>query len=149
MSICFSKGLGAPVGSAVLGSADVIARARKKRKQLGGGMRQAGLLAAGALYALEHHIERMRDDHSRARRLAEVVEGIDGLRLSHPVETNIVVFAVDPEVWTVDDFLDNLKDAGVLAVHFEPGLVRMVTHIDVSDDDIERTAAALTKLRRR
>jgi len=149
MSMCFSKGLGAPVGSIVVSTRDVIGRARKKRKQLGGGMRQAGILAAAALYALDHHIERLADDHRNATRLAEVIEATDGLRLTHPVETNIVVFEVDEAAFTVAGLLEQLESRGVRGVPFGPRLVRMVTHLDVSSDDIERVADVFSQLKRR
>jgi threonine aldolase len=144
--MCFSKGLGAPVGSIVISTEERINRARKVRKRIGGGMRQAGILAAAALYALDHHIDRLREDHQNARRLASFVETTEGIAVYEPVETNIVIFRVDPAVFTVDDFLRRLADAGVLAVPFGPELVRMVTHLDVSADDIERTGEALAGL---
>jgi len=148
LSMCFSKGLGAPVGSIVVSTRAVIDRARKVRKRLGGGMRQAGILAAAALYALDHHVARLREDHAHARRLAGFVEAVEGLRLAHPVETNIVVFAVDERRFTVPDFLARLERAGVRAVPFGAGLVRMVTHLDVSAEDIERVGTALGELSR-
>lgn len=148
LSMCFSKGLGAPVGSIIVSTRAVIDRARKKRKQLGGGMRQAGVLAAAAMYALDHHVERLRDDHANARRLAEIVESTEGLRLTHPVESNIVVFAVDESAFAVPDFLSRLEADGVLAVPFGPGLVRMVTHLDVSAEDIETVAGVFAGLQR-
>ncbi len=146
ISMCFSKGLGAPVGSIVISTEERINRARKVRKRIGGGMRQAGILAAAALYALDHHIDRLRDDHQNARRLASFVENTEGIAIHEPVETNIVIFRVDPAVFTVADFLRRLAAAGVLAVPFGPELVRMVTHLDVSADDIERTGEALAGL---
>ena len=146
MSMCFSKGLGAPVGSIVISNAEVIARARKKRKQFGGGMRQSGFLASAAMYALDYHVERLRDDHANAKRLADIIESTEGLRLTHPVETNIVVMAVDESVFTADELLASLKGEGVLAVPFGPGLVRMVTHLDVSAEDIERVAGVFSRL---
>jgi threonine aldolase len=146
LSMCFSKGLGAPVGSIVVSTREVIDRARKVRKRLGGGMRQAGILAAAALYALDHHVARLREDHAHAQRLAGFVEAVEGLRLAHPVESNIVVFAVDERRFTVPDFLARLERAGVRAVPFGAGLVRMVTHLDVSAQDIERVGAALGEL---
>lgn len=148
ISMCFSKGLGAPVGSIVISTAERIKRARKIRKRLGGGMRQAGVLAAAALYALEHHIDRLREDHQNARRLASFIENTEGLSIHQPVDTNIVIFRVDPAAFTVGDFLRGLSAAGVLAVPFGPGLVRMVTHLDVSADDIERAGEALAGLAR-
>lgn len=148
VSMCFSKGLGAPVGSIVISDAGVIDRARKIRKRLGGGMRQSGILAAAALYALDHHIERLREDHENARRLAGFIGATDGLELKHPVETNIVVYSVDPKAFSVEEFLHQLLDAGVLAVPFGPSLVRMVTHLDVSAEDIERVGEVLAGLKR-
>jgi threonine aldolase len=148
VSMCFSKGLGAPVGSIVISDADVIARARKIRKRLGGGMRQAGVLAAAALFALDHHIDRLRDDHENARRLAEFIEVTDGLELVHPVETNIVVYRVDAKAFSVEEYLRQLSDAGVRAVPFGPSLVRMVTHLDVSAGDIRRVGDVLAGLKR-
>jgi threonine aldolase len=148
VSICFSKGLGAPVGSVVVSTAERIARARRIRKRLGGGMRQAGILAAGALYALEHHVERLREDHENARRLAAFVENTEGLAIIHPVETNIVIFQVEPAAFAVDEFLGKLAEGGVLAVPFGPGRVRMVTHLDVSAEEIERVGEVLAGLER-
>jgi threonine aldolase len=146
VSVCFSKGLGAPVGSIVISTAERIDRARKIRKRLGGGMRQAGIVAAAALYALDHHVERLREDHENARRLASFIENTDGLAIHQPVETNIVIFRVDSNVYTVVGFLGKLADAGVLAVPFGPGQVRMVTHLDVSADDIDRVGQVLAGL---
>jgi threonine aldolase len=149
VSMCFSPGLGAPVGSVVVSTADRIAKARKIRKRVGGGMRQVGILAAAALYALDHHVERLREDHENARRLAEQIEEADGLAIHQPVETNIVIFRVDPGAFAVGEFLQKMGDAGVLAVPFGPGLVRMVTHLDVSAADIERVGEVLSGLDRR
>jgi threonine aldolase len=146
LSMCFSKGLGAPVGSIVVSTGERIARARRKRKQLGGGMRQAGLLAAAALYAVDNHIERLRDDHANARRLAEIVESTEGLRLTHPVETNIVVVGVEEGAFTVEELLARLESEGVLAVPFGPGLIRMVTNLDVSTSDIEQVVDVFSRL---
>jgi threonine aldolase len=147
VSMCFSKGLGAPVGSALASRREVIDRARRLRKRLGGGMRQAGILAAAALYALDNHILRMRDDHRNAKRLASFVEKVPGLSLAFPVETNIVVVAVDPAHWSADALLAALRErGGVLAVPFGAGRIRMVTHLDVSADDIERAGDVLASL---
>ena len=112
-------------------------------------MRQAGVLAAAALYALDHHIDRLRDDHKHARRLAEFIGKKDGLNLHQPVETNIVIFKVDSAWCTVAEFLQSLSQAGVLAVPFGPSLVRMVTHLDVSSEEIERAGEALAGLKPR
>lgn len=148
ISMCFSKGLGAPVGSILVSTQEVVDRARRLRKRLGGGMRQAGVLAAAALYALDHHVERLRDDHKNAKRLASFVEQVRGLSILFPVETNIVVARVDEKVFTVEALLAKLKERGVLGVPFGAGRVRMVTHLDASSDDIERAGEALVALGR-
>ena len=146
VSMCFSKGLGAPIGSILVSTQEVVNHARRLRKRLGGGMRQAGVLAAAALYAIDHHVERMRDDHKNAKRLASFVEQVRGLTILFPVETNIVVMRVDEKVFTVDTLLTKLREQGVLAVAFGAGRVRMVTHLDVSADEIERAGEALLAL---
>ncbi|MFH1755575.1 MAG: GntG family PLP-dependent aldolase [Candidatus Latescibacterota bacterium] len=146
VSMCFSKGLGAPVGSIVVSDEETIKRARKKRKMFGGGMRQAGILAAAAIYALDHHIERLREDHNHASRLGKLISSLDGLELVHPVDTNIIVFRLDESVYSLDGFLSTLKSHGVLAVPFGRSIVRMVTHLDVSADDITYTEQVLRNL---
>ncbi|MDH4037885.1 MAG: aminotransferase class I/II-fold pyridoxal phosphate-dependent enzyme [Candidatus Krumholzibacteria bacterium] len=146
VSMCFSKGLGAPVGSILVSRADVIARARRLRKRLGGGMRQAGILAAGALYALEHHVTRLRDDHDNAKRLESYIRRVPAFSLDFPVETNIVVFRVDAKAWTVEDLLARLREHDVLAVAFGAGRVRMVTHLDVSAADVDHAGEALLEI---
>ena len=114
VSVCFSKGLGAPVGSALCGPGDLIRQARRHRKALGGGMRQAGIIAAGALYALEHNIERLAEDHQHAQIIAEAVRHSPGLRLDPDfIDTNIVIFEVDPELGTAAAFCARLRDEGV------------------------------------
>ena len=139
VNMCFSKGLGAPVGSIVASDAATIHKARRKRKQLGGGMRQAGILAAAAIYALDHHIERLAEDHENARRLGERISTIEGLTLVRPPETNIVVFRVDERVHgPVPELLSRLKREGVLGIPFGSSRIRMVTHLDVTREDIER-----------
>ncbi|HEU4930190.1 MAG TPA: GntG family PLP-dependent aldolase [Candidatus Krumholzibacteria bacterium] len=148
VSMCFSKGLGAPVGSILVSTQEVVNRARRLRKRLGGGMRQAGILAAAALYAIDHHVERLRDDHQNAKRLASFVEQVRGLSILFPIESNIVVARVDESVFTAEAFLAALKERGVLAVPFGAGRVRMVTHLDVSADDIEIAGKALLALGR-
>ena len=146
VSMCFSKGLGAPVGSILAARREVIDRARRLRKRLGGGMRQAGVLAAAAMYALDHHIERLRDDHRHAKRLASFVEQVPGLSLMFPVETNILVIRVDEKTRPADALLAALRERGVLAVPFGAGRIRMVTHLDVTADDIERAGEVLLGL---
>ncbi len=138
VSVCFSKGLGAPVGSALVGSKELIGRAHRIRKMLGGGMRQAGVLAAAALHALDHHVERLADDHANARALAEGLQGLPGVTVQPP-QTNIVFVDLAPE--KAAGVVDRLRAAGVLCT----GLYRLrfVTHLDVSADDIARAVAVL------
>jgi threonine aldolase len=144
VSVCFSKGLGAPIGSALAGPRELIARARRHRKLFGGGMRQAGVIAAAALYALDHHIERLADDHQNARLLAAAIRKIDGLEL-YPAEidTNIVIFRVDPRLGTAADFVAGLKAQGLLMLAVGPQLIRAVTHLDVGRSDVEQAGIVL------
>ena len=141
VSVCFSKALGAPVGSVVAGDQSVITRAHRFRKQYGGGMRQAGVLAAACLYALEHHLERLGEDHALARRLASELENAL-LSVKHPVDTNIVIFDVAAP-GTGDGLLAYLADREILAVPFGPGQVRMVPNLETSAAHIDRAIAAL------
>ncbi len=144
VSVCFSKGLGAPVGSALAGQRDLIKLARRHRKLLGGGMRQAGILAAGASYALEHHVERLAHDHAHAAWLAAAIARIDGLELSPAVvETNIIIFHVEPRLATAAEFCAGLKQRGLLMLPIGPGLVRAVTHLDVATADVHRAGAII------
>jgi threonine aldolase len=138
VSVCFSKGLGAPVGSALVGSREFIARAHRIRKMLGGGMRQAGVLAAAALHALDHHIDRLAEDHAHARALAEGLQGLPGVRVAPP-QSNILFVDLSPE--KAPGVVDRLRDAGVLCT----GLyrLRLVTHLDVSPADIDRAIGVL------
>jgi threonine aldolase len=141
VSICFSKGLGAPIGSALCGSADFITRAHRIRKMVGGGMRQAGIVAAGALYALENNIERLHEDHSRAKRLEAGLSAIDALEVE-PVQTNIVFVDVKPHAKEkATTLIAALKAQGILAT----GLYRLrfVTHLHITDEAIEKTIAAV------
>ena len=139
VSVCFSKGLGAPVGSALIGPAELIARARRIRKGFGGAMRQVGIIAAAALYALEHHIERLEEDHRHARRFAAGVAEIAGLALSPAeVETNILCFDVAPRLGGAAEFVWRLKERGLLTLAIGPTRVRVVTHLDVNADDVEQ-----------
>ena len=138
VSVCFSKGLGAPVGSALVGSRAFIARAHRVRKMLGGGMRQAGVLAAAALHALDHHIDRLADDHANARALAEGLQGLPGVTVTPP-QTNILFVDLAPEKAT--GVVDRLKAAGVLCTGLYK--LRFVTHLDVSAADITRAIGIL------
>jgi threonine aldolase len=147
VSICFSKGLGAPVGSALAGSRETIAKAHRVRKVLGGGMRQAGIIAAGALYALEHHVERLAEDHDNARILADAVAETQGLSLeSGAVETNLVWITVDPSLGTAADVVAWLRDAGVLVSALGPQVIRACAHLDVSREDVEYANAQIRGL---
>jgi threonine aldolase len=132
VTFCLSKGLGAPVGSLVCGSAAVIRRVHRARKRLGGGMRQAGILAAAGLYALEHHVERLAEDHANARRLATGLEKL-GFPVEGPTETNIAVFGVEDTM----GFLRATRARGLLINPIAEGRFRAVTHLDVSESDID------------
>ena len=146
VSLCFSKGLGAPVGSILAGPRDFVRRAHRFRKMFGGGMRQAGILAAAALYALDHHVERLAEDHAHARRLAEGLAALPGIGLDpRTVETNIVIFDVAPALGTAQQFADRLREAGVWLLATAPQRCRAVTHLDVSSAQID---TALTVFRR-
>ena len=138
VSVCFSKGLGAPIGSALVAGQAMLAAARRHRKVLGGGMRQAGVVAAGALYALEHHVDRLADDHANAKRLAEGIRQVPRLTLaSETVETNLLFFRVDPALGTAADFSSRLAEQGVLMYVTAPDTIRAATHLDVDRADVD------------
>ena len=140
-SVCFSKGLGAPVGSALCGSRELIAKARRIRKMAGGGMRQAGLLAAAASYALDHHINRLADDHALARRLADGLQGIAGVQVNAP-QTNMVFIELSgPARARADGLLKHLASRDILALGLYQ--LRFATHLDVDGAGVDRTVAAL------
>lgn len=152
VAVCFSKGLGAPVGSAVAGTREMIARARRARKMFGGAMRQAGIIAAGALYALEHNIDRLAEDHVNARRLAEVIAELPGFSLDPSiVESNIILFDVEPSLGTARDVVARMESVGVRMLAVTPQTVRALTHLDVSsaqtDEAIRRLAALFGRAR--
>jgi threonine aldolase len=151
VSVCFSKGLGAPIGSALAGSRALIAKGRRIRKLFGGGMRQAGVAAAAALYALEHNVERLAEDHKNARVIARAVADTPGLRLHPPeVDTNLIWFRVDPELGTAKDVAAALKQHGILVSTPGPQTIRACTHLDVSAAQVERVADTVrTALKRR
>jgi threonine aldolase len=142
---CLSKGLGAPVGSMLTGSAELMARARLFRKALGGGMRQAGVLAAAGLIALEQGPGRLHEDHAHARILAETLAGIEGVSIDlDSVETNIVIFRLTGKV-KATELVARLKSRNILASTLGPEMVRLVTHRDVNRADCETAAAALSE----
>lgn len=147
VSVCFSKGLGAPVGSALAGPRELIELARRHRKVFGGGMRQAGIIAAGALYALEHHIDRLADDHATAQILADAVRQCEGLTLQpEQIDTNIVIFRVDPALGTAAAMVDALRQQGVLVLATSPEKIRAVTHLDVNEHQVRRAGAILQQI---
>ncbi len=141
VSVCFSKALGAPMGSCLAGSAAVVARARRFRQQFGGGFRQAGILAAGALHALEHHRERLADDHRRARTLAEGLSALPGILLdTEEVETNIVRFRT--EGVNAYRLAERLLDREVAVLPGSETAMRVIPHLDIADGDVEEALAA-------
>jgi threonine aldolase len=145
VSVCFSKGLGAPVGSALVGYRDLIERARRFRKMLGGGMRQAGIIAAGALFALRQHRARLAEDHAHARMLAEGLARIEGLEINPAdVETNMVRFRV--RVMPAEELAVRLRDRGVLMLAVGRDTIRAVTSLMVSADDITSAVEAISAL---
>lgn len=146
VQICLSKGLGAPVGSIIAGSKDFIQSARKWRKRLGGGLRQAGIIAAPGLIALTQMRERLVEDHINARKLAEGLQSIPGLEIVNRVDTNIVVADVKGMNIKSDEFVALLGKEGVLAGSFGPSLVRFVTHFDVSATDIDNSLSIINKI---
>lgn len=136
ISVCFSKGLGAPVGSCLAGTKDMIREMRRHRKLFGGGMRQSGIIAAGALYALKNNVQRLSDDHQNAKVLGKKICEIDGLDLDiETVETNIVIFKVDPKIGTAAEFCKAALEAGVWMFPFSLEHVRAVTHLHISEQD--------------
>ena len=147
VSLCFSKGLGAPVGSAIAGSAEMIWKAHRLRKVLGGGMRQAGIIAAAAVFALDHHVERLAEDHANAQILANAIEETPGLRLeSGPVETNLVWVEVDSKLGTAAEVAARLKESGILVSALGLQVLRACTHLDVSREQAEQAAKAIKQL---
>src|SRR5690606_28017351 len=146
VSFCFSKALGAPVGSILTGPRGFIDRARVIRRMVGGGMRQAGVIAAAALYALEHHVDRLPEDHANAHRLAEGLAALPHVSLDpSTVDTNIVFFELDDAVDGIE-FRQRLAAEGVLCTGTSAQRVRMVTHLDVNADDIERAIDATARV---
>jgi threonine aldolase len=146
VSVCFSKGLGCPVGSAIAGSAATMDRARRFRKMFGGGMRQSGVLAAAALHAIDHHVDRLREDHANAVRLAKGAVQVPGISLAIPPErtpTNMVFLQVDAGRCTAQELARRLAHAGILALALDPQRLRLVTHLDVTAAGIDATVEAI------
>lgn len=142
ISICLSKGLGAPVGSLLLGKADFVKRARRVRKVMGGGMRQSGYLAAAGLYALQNNVERLAIDNARAREIGELLAQQDYVAAVRPVQSNIVIFDLSGDLQGTD-FLAQLEQKGILATAFGPQTIRLTFHLDISDDMMEEIAVKL------
>ncbi|MEX2117060.1 MAG: GntG family PLP-dependent aldolase [Bacteroidota bacterium] len=146
ISVCFSKGLGAPVGSLIAGTRSFIEHARKARKILGGGMRQAGILAAAALYAIEHNVERLKEDHANAKAFSSAVnETLKGRILCSDSETNIIIMDIGRSGKRPSEMLSLLTDAGVALTQAGPAALRAVTHMDVSRGDVLKAAELIGK----
>ena len=137
ISICLSKGLGCPVGSLLLGRADMIRQARRYRKLMGGGWRQAGFLAAAGIYALDHHVDRLKMDHARARKIGALLERLPEVEEILPIDTNIVIFRL-PETILAADYVAQLDTKGIRGISFGKHLVRFVTHLDFTDEMLTR-----------
>lgn len=145
LSICLSKGLGAPVGSVLLGSRAAMTEARRIRKVLGGAMRQSGYLAAAGLYAIEHNIPLLKEDFRRAKALAEVLREKDFVEMVYPVESNILIFKLS-ETMPVAKFLEQLRGHHILALPFGPQTVRFVTHLDFGDEMLDYAISVIGRM---
>ncbi|MFN0051134.1 MAG: threonine aldolase family protein [Planctomycetales bacterium] len=147
ISICFSKGLGCPMGSILVGSHEEIRRARRIRKLFGGALRQAGIVAASALYAMEHHVERLKEDHDNARAFAEAIRRVEGITLDPPeVETNLVFFHVDKALGNASQLSTKLRERGVRINASGPHRLRACTHLDVTRQEALTAAAILAEV---
>ncbi|WP_020606420.1 threonine aldolase family protein [Spirosoma spitsbergense] len=142
ISICLSKGLGCPVGSLLLGKADFIRQARRYRKLMGGGWRQAGFLAAAGIYALDHQVDRLKQDHVRARRIGAMLERLPAVEEILPIDTNIVIFRL-PETILAADYVQQLETNGIRGIAFGKHQVRFVTHLDFTDEQLTEMEARL------
>lgn len=145
ISVCLSKGLGAPVGSVLIGTKDFIKKARRVRKVFGGGMRQAGMIAAGGLYALKNNVERLKIDHQHALQLERCLVQLNWVERVYPVQTNIVVVVLN-DALKRDLVIGKLKEQNVLAMAFGPGMIRFVTHLDISSHQLDQTIGVLETL---
>ncbi len=145
ISVCFSKGLGAPVGSALLGDKEFIRRARRVRKVFGGGMRQAGVLAAACIYALDNNVDRLKEDHRRAKELGKVLQSLPYMASVLPVDSNIIIFTLSSKMPS-DTFVQKLNESGIRCVSFGKQTIRFVTHLDFDDAMLEKTIAVLKKI---
>ncbi|HEV7350099.1 GntG family PLP-dependent aldolase [Telluribacter sp.] len=145
ISICLSKGLGCPVGSLLLGKTEFIKKARRFRKSMGGGWRQAGYLAAAGIYALDHHVDRLKEDHSRARAIGEMLSQKAEVEAIYPIDTNIVIMQL-PDSITAEDYVRQLEMMRIRAVPFGKHLVRFVTHLDFTDEHLDELNKRLQKV---
>lgn len=145
ISICLSKGLGAPVGSVLIGNHDFIKQGRRVRKVFGGAMRQAGFLAAAGIYALDHHIDRLKEDHQRAKIIGQFLPQCGFVNEVMPVDTNIIIFKLN-ESTKEKEFIETLKSNGILVVGFGPQTIRMVTHLDFTDKHLDKLTTTLLSL---
>ncbi|HPS87587.1 MAG TPA: low-specificity L-threonine aldolase [Spirochaetota bacterium] len=146
ISICLSKGLGAPVGSLILGKKDFIKKAIKVRKSIGGGMRQAGYLAAAGIYALDNNVKRLKDDHKRARDMGDVLQTLSFVDEVYPVQTNILIFKLNEKMKDTD-FIARLNEKNIKATIFGPQTIRFVTHLDFTDSMMEEVIKTLKGIR--
>lgn len=146
ISICLSKGLGTPVGSVLLGTAPYIKKARRVRKVFGGGMRQAGYLAAAGIYALEHHIDRLQVDHLHAKKVAEALLKKEFTGKMLPVETNIIIFEVKDETYTAASLAEEFRKFNILVIPISPTQVRMVFHLDITEEMVNETLKVIDAL---
>jgi threonine aldolase len=142
ISVCLSKGLGAPVGSVLVSSTENILKAKRVRKSIGGGMRQAGYLAAACIFALDHNISRLKEDHRRAKEIGKSIQSLSYVKEMLPVDTNMIVFTLNDDK-PIQTFLNHLLNHNIKAVQFGKQTVRMVTHLHITDQDIEMLAKAL------
>ncbi|MCL6266110.1 threonine aldolase family protein [Flagellimonas myxillae] len=134
ISVCFSKGMGCPVGSVLVGSKKMMDKALRIRKILGGGMRQSGFLAAAASYAMDHHLERLQEDHQKAKEIGEVLQNLDFVKKVEPIETNIIIFELNESLVDSDSFLGKLTENGISIIGMGQGKLRIVTHLDYTQE---------------
>ena len=145
ISICLSKGLGAPVGSLLLGSASFIKQATRIRKVMGGGMRQSGFLAAAGIYALDNHVVRLKEDHQRARLIGEELKKLTYMDEVYPAETNILIFKLNEKMKDTT-FVRQLEEKNIFSIIFSPQMIRFVTHLDFTDDMMNQVISTLRSL---
>lgn len=146
ISVCLSKGLGCPVGSVLVGSSETMDRALRIRKILGGGMRQAGFLAAAGIYALDNHVDRLTEDHKRAKEIGEVLQNLSFIKKVEPIETNIIIFEIDENKLAAEEFVNRLEEKKIRIIGMGQGKLRIVTHLDYSNEMHGRLLSTLETL---